>query len=644
MSNPGTSLSRKLCIRIMWLAVPAFILALGLFFLQSRYLIRKEAIDRSNSILQAAIQRVSNYTRTIEVSVNANAWLLEESFRPDSLQAISQRIVRLNPHIISCSVSAAPDVFPQYGKYFSVYTVKEGDAVTSVIDTEYEYADKSWYKTPSLKGEACWIEPFDEYVEGAVDPNKAVATYCRPLRSQQGDVLGIVAADLSFSRMAKATVATEQPYPGAYFVLLGADGRFFIHPDSTRLFRKTIFTDADPNEDAELITLGYQMIGGKEGTMHVTVNGSLCHVSYQPVPGTDWSLALISPESEVLEGYHRLAYVIVVLIFLGLMLMAWMNHRVVRRNIKPIRELLSYTKLIAEGRYDGVILQSDRHDDIAQLQNSFAAMQVALNDRMGSISQAAEEIRKRNEQRARDMQLAEEAVQKQTLFIENLSHQIRTPLNIIIGFANILRENIDIRSKDAAAAQTFVNDKLADVTDMMKYNAIHLKRMVLMLFDSSSVNGAEQLMNDRRDEVSCNQVARESIDYTTGHFQGVKIKLETELSDDIRILTNHLYLMRSIRELLYNAAKYSDGKNVTMKITDTEEAVRFIVEDTGTGMAEEYRALIFEPFTKVNDLSEGLGLGLPLAKRHAENLGGDLWLDESYDKGCRFILELPKYR
>ena len=642
MSNPGTSLSRKLCIRIMWLAVPAFILALGLFYLQSRYLIRKEAIDRSNSILQAAIQRVGNYTRTIEVSVNANAWLLEESFRPDSLQAISQRIVRLNPHIISCSVSAAPNVFPQYGKYFSVYTVKEGDAVTSVIETEYEYADKSWYKTPSLEGKACWIEPFDEYIEGAVDPNKAVATYCRPLRSQQGDVLGIVAADLSFSRMAKATVATEQPYPGAYFVLLGADGRFFIHPDSTRLFRKTIFTDADPNEDADMITLGYQMIGGKEGTMHVTVNGSRCHVSYQPVPGTDWSLALISPESEVLEGYHHLAYVIVVLIFLGLMLMAWMNHRVVRRNIKPIRELLSYTKLIAEGRYDGVILQSDRHDDIAQLQNSFAAMQVALNDRMGSISQAAEEIRKRNEQRARDMQLAEEAVQKQTLFIENLSHQIRTPLNIIIGFANILRENIDIRSKDAAAAQTFVNDKLADVTDMMRYNAIHLKRMVLMLFDSSSVNGAEQLMNDRRDEVSCNQVARESIDYTTGHFQGVKIKLETELSDDVRILTNHLYLMRSIRELLYNAAKYSDGKHIRLRVSQNSTTVFFTVQDTGVGLPSDADELLYKPFTKIDDLSEGLGLGLPLTKRHALSLGGDLIYDRDYTEGCRFILEMPK--
>ena len=66
-----------------------------------------------------------------------------------------------------------------------------------------------------------------------------------------------------------------------------------------------------------------------------------------------------------------------------------------------------------------------------------------------------------------------------------------------------------------------------------------------------------------------------------------------------------------------------------------------VFEDTGTGIAEEYRELMYEPFTKVNDLSEGLGLGLPLAKRHVLNLGGDLFLDTSYHDGCRFVIELP---
>ena len=136
MSNPGSSLSRKLGVRIMLMAVPIFVLSLGLFYLQSRYLIRKEAIERSNSILRTVIQRVSNYMRTIEVSTNANAWLLEENFCPDSLQSVSQRIVRLNPRILSCSVSAEPNMFPQYGQNFSVYTVNEDDTITSVMNTQ----------------------------------------------------------------------------------------------------------------------------------------------------------------------------------------------------------------------------------------------------------------------------------------------------------------------------------------------------------------------------------------------------------------------------------------------------------------------------------------------------------------------------
>ena len=184
MNKSSGRLSNKLSLKIMLLAAPVFIISLGLFYFQSRYLIRKEAIERSNSILRTTIQRVSNYMRTIEVSTNANAWLLEENFRPDSLQSISQRIVRLNPHIISCSVSAEPDILPQYGRNFSVYTVDEGDTIVSVIETEYEYTDKLWYKSPVTSGKAGWVEPFVEHTEGTIDHNEAVAIYCRPLRSK----------------------------------------------------------------------------------------------------------------------------------------------------------------------------------------------------------------------------------------------------------------------------------------------------------------------------------------------------------------------------------------------------------------------------------------------------------------------------
>jgi signal transduction histidine kinase len=114
------------------------------------------------------------------------------------------------------------------------------------------------------------------------------------------------------------------------------------------------------------------------------------------------------------------------------------------------------------------------------------------------------------------------------------------------------------------------------------------------------------------------------------------------MPDDFCIHATRLYLKRTIQELLFNAVKYSDGKHFLLRVQEKISTICIIIEDTGPGIAEEQRELMFQPFTKINDLSEGLGLGLPLAKRHVRNMGGDLILDTSYHEGCRFIIELPK--
>ena len=608
MSKIRISLWRKLTRSILLMAVPIFVLSVGIFYLQSRYLIRQGAMARSNSIVRSMIQRVSNYMYSIEASTKANAWLLEDNFCPDSLVSISQRVVRLNPHIQSCSVITAPDMFPKY------------------VNT----------------GKAGWVEPFDGHTEGTIDYNEAVATYCHPLRSKSGQIIGVIATDLSFSHLAKTINDDPLPYPNAYFVLTGNDGRFFIHPDTTQLFRKTIFTDADPRQDADRIALGYEMVKGRQGTMHIDINGTLCHVSYHPVPGTDWSLALVCPENEVLADYRQLGYVIAALIIIGLLTIVWLCHHEVRQTISPINQLLDTTRRFVDGNYDESIPLSTQNDDVGQLQNAFAAMQQALYNHMGRIRQTTETLRKRNEQRARDIELAQEAVRKKTVFIQNLSHQIRTPLNIITGFADMLNDTIARQSKSNAALSPAEEENLIDMAGMMKYNALHLKRMIIMLLDSSSPTGDEKLITNRSEEVSCNEVARECIDYTVGHFPLLKVNFETELSDDVHILTNRLYLMRSIRELLYNAAKYSDGENVSLHVSQNNTYVLFIVQDVGPGLSDQVEEFIFKPFVKIDNLSEGLGLGLPLTKRHALFLGGDLIYDETYHEGCRFVIEMPK--
>ena len=192
MSKTSQKLSRRLSLGITLLAVPIFIGTLGILFLQSRRLIRLEAIERSNSILNKTMLDVRHFMNSIEVSTDANAWLLEENLNPDSLESISRRIVKMNPNIISFSVSTEHEVLPQFGPHFSVYTVRDAHTINSYRETEYAYCDKLWYKT-ALKGEPCWVEPFGEHTEGTIDYHEAVASYCRPLHTADGRIAGVIA-------------------------------------------------------------------------------------------------------------------------------------------------------------------------------------------------------------------------------------------------------------------------------------------------------------------------------------------------------------------------------------------------------------------------------------------------------------------
>ena len=642
MSRFHPKLSVRLCIGILLMATPIFVLALGVMYLQSRYFIRKEAMEHANSVLDTKLQRVRNYMAMVETATNANLWLIEENFQPDSLLAISRRIVQLNSHVIGCSISGEPNVFPQCGRYFSVYTANTGDTIVSVREPDYEYFEKVWYRTPILAGKACWVEPFDEYTEGTLNPTETIASYCKPIRGKDGRTLGVVSTDLSFRQLATTIDEQDHPYPNAYFVLIGNDGRYFIHPDTTRLFKTTIFAGKDAKHDTEMIALGHEMTAGKEGSMRVTINGQLCHVCYKPVPGTDWSLALISPDSDILARYYYLTNIIMVLIVVGLLVIVFISYKVVGRAIRPLGHLLSKLERIAAGHYDEPIQYTDREDAIGQLQNSFAIMQKSLNDHVGSIRQTVELNKERNEELMRATQLAEVAVKQKTAFIQDVSHQIRTPLNIIIGFANVLRESLTSIGSGILTQDTLAKEEVATIAGMMKHNSGHLDRMVLMLYDSSDQGAYEEQWIQRDEQVSPNQLAHECIEHTLSHFPDLPIRFKTDLDDDDTILSNHLYLMRTLRELLYNSAKYSDKKHISLRVTATDTMIRFITEDVGPGIPEESNDLIFNPFAKVDDLSEGLGLGLPLSKRHAKSLGGDLILDTSYHDGCRFILEVPR--
>lgn len=630
MNKPRHSLSSRLSLGIMLMAVPIFMLSLGTFFVQSRKLYHQETTQRSMSILNNAIQRVASYMSAVENAAKSNAWLIEENFTPDSLLAISQRIVTRNQSIISCSVGAEPNMFPQMGRYFSVFTVNDGDTIFTVREPDYEYFEKMWYKTARKTDKACWINPFSDYNEATLDHNDAVASYSLPLHSHDGRITGIIATDFSFTRLAKVIMASEPPYPSAYYMLLGGDGRYLIHPKGNMLFKKTIFSDTNANDNADLIALGHEMTAGRNGTAHLTLDGEKCHVCYANVPGTDWSLALVDHSDEMMISYNRLAYIIVVLIVIGLLVIQWLCYRVVRQTITPINQLLDVTEKITNGQYDESIPLSKQNDAVAQLQNSFSAMQQSIMSHIGQIENTVQEIGKYNVEQEEKVEQAEEAIRRKNQFLSHVLSHVQKPLSGIRECGNVMRSYWPLPEKEKI-----------EITSRMKQDTVTLHRMVLMLFDISETGSANSSQYIRGDKVLCNQLAQECVSFIQAHFR-LKIRFETEIPDDLQVLTSRQYLKLTMRELLYNAAKYSDGKHIMMRIAQTPATVRFIVEDKGPGLPAELQEQIFQPFVKNDDQSEGLGLGLPLAKRHLVSLGGDLVYDADYKDGCRFIMELPK--
>ena len=625
------SFSTKLSLGILLMTVTIFVVSLGVLFIQSRHIIRTEAVGRTKAVLNTTMQNIVRNLMTIENATNTYSWMIEQQFEPEQILEFTNRIVRCNPHIDGCSISAEPNMFKKYGRHFSAYTVRETDTITTVIEEEYEYFQKIWYKTPRNLESGCWVVYTDEVDSLELTLDGMIASYGKPLYSADSSIVGIISTDLSLLRLSKV-MSEVKPYPNSYFMMIDDEGRYFVHPDSTRLFTQTIFTNADPRKHYDMIALGHEMTSGKQGQMVVNINGSPCLVCYQPVSGTKWSLAIVCPDSDVLAGYYRLTYIVISLLIIGLIIILLLSHRAVKHAIRPLNQLLEKTQAIASGNMEVHIPKSQREDVIGRLQNSFATMLQALNFHMGSVCYTTEQTKLRNEELERATRMVEEADKQKTTFIQNVSHQIRTPLNIIMGFAQVLSDGSNEGLSD---------EETKSITDMMDHNSKHLNRMLLMLFDSSDTGLSEELNSQKQDIVPCNDVVNEAIGYTNMHYPNLHINFQTDVPDDFSIKGNRLYLMRALRELLYNSAKYSDGKNICIHVMRTENIVRFMVEDTGKNISEADSKVIFKFFAKGDDLTEGLGLGLPLAKRHAQNLGGDLILDTNYHQGCRFIIEIP---
>ena len=383
MDKRFSYIHRKLSVRVsLWVVMFAaviFIAALGFLFYQSREAVRQEAISRATQILDKTSLRVEGILNRVEVATGMTDWLVQRHpDKADSMFVYSRGMLLNNPDFYNCSIAFEPYYFKDKGLYFSAYSKHNGDSIRTIQggSENYQYFFADWYLMPTLLGHACWTEPYMDY-DAPTNTSEMVTSYCQAIKASDGSFIGVINTSLSLNWLSQ-TISAVKPYPNSYSIMIGRGGTYFVHPDSTKITRQTIFTQTLETPDTAMVSLGHAMQRGEEGVREMHINGEHCYVFYKPLGKTGCSMAIVCPESDIFGGFDRLRRTVMAIVCVGLLLMLYFFIRIITRELSPLRRLAREAETIASGQFDTQLPNFERTDEIGQLSQSFGNMQQSL--------------------------------------------------------------------------------------------------------------------------------------------------------------------------------------------------------------------------------------------------------------------------
>ncbi len=275
---------------------------------------------------------------------------------------------------------------------------------------------------------------------------------------------------------------------------------------------------------------------------------------------------------------------------------------------------------------------------IQQMNNQLVDAKRRLTRSNRQLEAALKENKEINEKLDEARLLAEQANLSKTRFLANMSHDIRTPMNAIVGLSELMEHHIEnpemlqVYISKLQSSSQYLLDLINDILDLSKIEngspELRLEPMNIGTQIEQVVTIIKPQINQKNQELSVECDCKE--------FGGV-------LGDPIRF-------RQILMNIFSNAVKYTpEGGQICFTIhemgkTNGETTYEFIVEDTGIGMSPEYMEHIFEPFSRsepeVKEI-QGTGLGMAITKSLTDAMGGNIRVDSTLGKGSRFCVEIP---
>ncbi len=229
---------------------------------------------------------------------------------------------------------------------------------------------------------------------------------------------------------------------------------------------------------------------------------------------------------------------------------------------------------------------------------------------------------------------AEESDKLKTAFVQNISHEVRTPMNGIMGFIDLLESSSKLQ------------DKQMEFIEMIRYSGNRLLNLINDLVEISLIESGETKVYN--DKASVNDVVKRLYEQflPEAEKKGIDFQYQTGLSHNHSVIeTDEMKLERILRDLIDNAIKFTNKGTIRFGYTLDGDVLQFYVKDTGIGIPEDIKEVIFDSFRQADSTItrpyEGSGLGLAIAKAYVIMLGGQIWVDTEPEKGSVFYFTLP---
>ncbi|QEK11360.1 GHKL domain-containing protein [Crassaminicella thermophila] len=411
-----------------------------------------------------------------------------------------------------------------------------------------------------------------------------ICTIAVPIRNDNGKIVGVMGGIMNLEHIHNLTKKFKVDHPDSYSYILDKNGLTISHPNKNFVMNKNIiksieFVDPKPyNID--------QVLNNDMGYIEYNFEGTMAYGYYYSIPNTDgWKLFIKVPKEYISKSIQENTNKLLSIGILGTMIIGIIS--------------LVIGQVIAEP--------------------------------MLKLKKDMKESKRLLEERIKYDQL-------RTEFFSNISHELKTPLNIIFSTTQLL--NLSIKDPENIHVE-----KLNKYVHTMKQNCNRLLRLINNLIDITKIDSGFMQLNLQNKNIVdiIEDITLSTVEYVKS--KGRTIIFDTEVEEKVMAFDLDK-IERIILNLISNAIKFTKpGDKIEVSIYDKEDKVFIVVKDTGIGIPEDKQNLIFERFRQVDGSlkrkTEGSGIGLSLVKSLVTMHEGNISVKRECGKGTEFVIKLP---